>query len=181
MSFDRLNKWLTLAANLGVVIGLVILILEMRQNAALTRATLEAQKNSFLSQVELNLTSPNNLEAWIKSIRHPEQMTDADIKIIDSVLLSIMLQWDQVFHMLRNGLADRVEAKNHISNSAPYYFGSKFAKAWYKLQAPGWENTLMSEIADPIVLNLDENFLVDYMDSLLLISTDKVAEDNTPR
>lgn len=45
---DHLNRWLTLGANLGVVLGLIILIVEVRQNAALTRAEMESGKNEDL-------------------------------------------------------------------------------------------------------------------------------------
>lgn len=53
MKFEQINKWLTLAANIGVVVGLVILILEMRQNAALSRTAIEVDKNALLAQIEL--------------------------------------------------------------------------------------------------------------------------------
>jgi len=32
MKFDPLNKWLSLAANIGVVIGIFVLVWEVRQN-----------------------------------------------------------------------------------------------------------------------------------------------------
>jgi ABC-type thiamin/hydroxymethylpyrimidine transport system permease subunit len=37
MNMDNINKWLTLAANIGVVFGLVFLGFEVRQNAEATR------------------------------------------------------------------------------------------------------------------------------------------------
>ncbi len=33
MNFDKFNKWLTLGANIGVVLGLIILIIEVRQTS----------------------------------------------------------------------------------------------------------------------------------------------------
>jgi hypothetical protein len=32
VDFDRLNKWLTLAANIGVLVGIALLVVEVRQN-----------------------------------------------------------------------------------------------------------------------------------------------------
>ena len=54
MKFDRINKLLTLGANMGVVIGLLLLIFEIRQNANLSRTAIEVQKNSLLAQIELS-------------------------------------------------------------------------------------------------------------------------------
>lgn len=38
MNADNVNKWLTLSANIGVVIGLVLLIVEIGQNTEMMRA-----------------------------------------------------------------------------------------------------------------------------------------------
>lgn len=38
MNFEKLNRWLTLGANLGVFVGLILLIAEMEQNSNLMRA-----------------------------------------------------------------------------------------------------------------------------------------------
>ncbi len=38
MDTDELNKWLTLGANVGVLIGLILLIVEIRQNTDMMRA-----------------------------------------------------------------------------------------------------------------------------------------------
>lgn len=38
MDSDRLNRWLTLGANLGVLVGIILLIVELNQNRDLMRA-----------------------------------------------------------------------------------------------------------------------------------------------
>ena len=122
---ERLNQWLALAANLGVLLGLIVLIIEVRQNAALTRAAMDQQKNDL-----------------------------------------IMLQWDQMFMMRDAGLISDERVRQHIANTAPFYFGSRYAKHWWALQAPGWEGTAMQRDAAPIIAALDEDFLAGYMDAL---------------
>lgn len=42
---DRLNRWLTLGANIGVLIGLVLLIVEIQQNSDLVRAEIEQTRS----------------------------------------------------------------------------------------------------------------------------------------
>ena len=177
MKIDRITTWLTLGANIGVVVGLAILVLELRQNADLSRASLETEKNSLLTQIELSLATPENAAVWVKSIRHPEEMTDAEIRMMEAYLVSIMLQWDQVFVMETSGLAGRERLERHVSNTAPYYFGSAFAKNWWRFQAPGWEGTPMSEIADPIIASLDENFLKNNLDNMRIGGKNKNGEE----
>ena len=38
MDKNRLNQWLSLAANLGVIIGIIFLVLELQQNSAIATA-----------------------------------------------------------------------------------------------------------------------------------------------
>ena len=47
---DNINRWLTLGANVGVVIGLVLLILELNQNSNLVRAQIhQARSDNYES------------------------------------------------------------------------------------------------------------------------------------
>lgn len=161
---ESVNRWLTLGANLGVVLGLIILIIEVQQNAALTRAALEADKNNQLANIELSLASPATAAAWTKSVRTPETMTDTEIRIVESHMVAVMLQWDNLFQMESNGLTTMARVERHIRNTAPFYFGSRFGKNWWKRQMLGWEGTLMFDIADPIILSVDSDFIVTYLD-----------------
>ena len=38
MDWDRVNRWLTLGANLGVLVGIILILIELNQNADLMRA-----------------------------------------------------------------------------------------------------------------------------------------------
>jgi len=163
---DRIGRWLTLGANIGVVIGLIILVVEIRQNEALTRVATEGALNELMVNTELHLAQPEQSAAWAKSYMAPETMTDADIRMNEAALVSLTLQWDNAFQIERSGLRTRAEVERLIRNTAPFYFGSRFGKRWFEAQAPGWQGTDMMEVAGPIVAGLDDNFMRDYYVSL---------------
>jgi hypothetical protein len=165
---DRLNRWLTLGANLGVVLGLIILIVELRQNATLTRADMKSRRNDVLVQIELSLAQSEIAKAWVRSIRAPETMTDVDVRIVESHLVALMLQWDYMFEMEDAGLVTREDATEHIQNTAPYYFGSRHAKNWWHWQEAGWGGNPMMEVAGPIVEGVDEDFMLRYLEGTRL-------------
>ena len=50
MDSDRINRWLTLAANIGVIAGIAVLALEMRQNSDLMRAQIAMDRTSISMQ-----------------------------------------------------------------------------------------------------------------------------------
>lgn len=125
---EKLNHWLALGANFGVLLALIILVVEVRQDAALTRAGMEQQKNQLLAEIEFSLAKREMAEVWVKAVRTPEALTDAEARMVESHLVALMLQWDQMFQMEDAGLISREDSRQHINNSARFYFGSRFAK-----------------------------------------------------
>lgn len=63
---DRAARWIALAANIGVVLGLILVIVEVRQNAELTRTQMEQRKNDFLAEIEFSLANRESAEVWVK-------------------------------------------------------------------------------------------------------------------
>ena len=50
MNADSINRWLTLGANLGVVVGLILLIVELNQNSSLVKAQIhQARSDNYES------------------------------------------------------------------------------------------------------------------------------------
>ena len=166
MNFDKVNKWLTLSANLGVVLGLIIVIVEIRQNSELTRTSMEGELNAWQSEFEFNLTTSDIAEIQLKSIYTPEKLSLAEIRKLDSMFVDVQLQIDYLIEMEQAGLVSRERVETHVSNNARFYFGSKYAKKWWNANAVGWKGTLLYEIADPIVQATDENFLADHYRNL---------------
>ncbi len=58
MDLDKLNKWLTLLANFGVVAGIIFLAVEIRQNQTL----LEQNHQTMLRDQELEILNATHLE-----------------------------------------------------------------------------------------------------------------------
>ena len=159
MPMNQLNRWLTLGANLGVVLGLIILIVELRQNSALSRAALEADKNNQLAVIELSLSTPAVAAALEKSWRDPASLTFVEHRLLDGHLAAVMLQWDNMLQIESAGLVSRERVRRHIENSAPFFFGSPYGKAWFMGEEAGWQGTDMWELALPVVQALDESFI----------------------
>jgi hypothetical protein len=103
MDSDRLNRWLTLGANLGVVIGIVFLAFELRQNSAL----LEAEAGRELTQNQISLynemlASPEFTE-FLAKLKRGEELTDSE-KIRERGFYGrLILSWSWEFSEYRAG------------------------------------------------------------------------------
>lgn len=162
MNLSGLNKWLTLGANIGVVLGLIILIIEVRQNAALSRTEQEGQLSKWQSEFELELATSELSDIQLKSIYSPQSLTLEEIRRLDALLVTVQQQMDYILELENAGLVDRDRVEAHISNNARFFFGSRYAKTWWNANSVGWEGTDLYEVADPLVQSVDEDFLADY-------------------
>lgn len=86
MDSDRLNRWLSLAANLALLIGLILAALEIRQNSQLTRMQLVNEGNLGANQLYTAIMGENPMDAFSKSVENPEAMTFADFMVVDAFL-----------------------------------------------------------------------------------------------
>ena len=82
MGEDKVNKWLTLGANIGVLVGIMFLAVELRQNNDIARADV---RNSITQSIYTLLQmqrDPRHIAALER------QGTDAEQSFEDSILLS---------------------------------------------------------------------------------------------
>lgn len=74
MNVDRLNQWLTLGANVGVLLGLGVLIIEINQSNALALAQIEQTRSDGLREWRQEWVTNDHivpLLAKVNSIRPP--------------------------------------------------------------------------------------------------------------
>jgi hypothetical protein len=109
MDADRLNKWLTLGANLGVLAGIILLILELDQN----REAIQAQTRNDISQgaigvVSLAIDNPHLAEVIVRYNRG-EELSDSEQYILDSRSEIIFRYFENVHYQYRLGTYDEDE------------------------------------------------------------------------
>jgi hypothetical protein len=75
MNADNVNKWLTLSANIGVVLGLILLIVEIGQNTEMMRAQINQMRaDSAMSQQHAYFNS-EYLPAIIQKVRSGNELS----------------------------------------------------------------------------------------------------------
>lgn len=112
MSFDKLNKWLTLTANIGVVIGIFILIVEVRQNQLILEETQEMNlvtaRNSDMQQYHdwrsMLIQDEELVKIWIDGIegKHADPIQDTRY-----MLMCLSTLWADASMYERNVVLER--------------------------------------------------------------------------
>ncbi len=109
MILDNLNRWLTLIANLGVLIGVFLVAYELQQNReaieAQTRTAISNQAADGLSSFAENLPL---LEALIKDDQGQE-LTPIEERLIFYNLAAGFRRWENIHFQYRQGLYSEEE------------------------------------------------------------------------
>jgi len=112
---DRLMRWLTLGANIGVLIGLALLIVELNQNRNMMRA--QTRHDLAMGIVDLLLIPATN-----------QQLADVMVRANSGAALTptehyqfrmrsnaLLRYWENVHYQYRVGLYDEVEFLKQLS------------------------------------------------------------------
>jgi hypothetical protein len=128
---DRLNRWLTLGANLAVLLGIALLVLELRQNQDVMRA----QTRNDITQGELTLllsTAENReLADIVVRANNGEELTSAERLRNGLRSESTFRLWQNVHFQGRNGTYDEEEFAKHLTTMEMVLNGNRsFVEYW---------------------------------------------------
>ena len=140
MNNDRLNRWLTLAANVGVLIGIVFLALEIRQNSDHLALQLEfAVPTHKIFEINRDLMDPSVATILGKAIESPEELTFEQGLVASSFVLNALNEWEDRYLLHKAGLASVIDWKRHIRENINWTLGSRFALAVYSSNRDAFE------------------------------------------
>ena len=115
MTSDRLNKWLTLGANVGVLIGIVLLIFELNQN----REMIRAQTRNDIAQNALSilsLTATNEkLSEIVMRANSGDELTPSEYLMYVTRSESIFRHFENTHYQYRQGMFDDDEYQKHLA------------------------------------------------------------------
>ena len=131
MDSDRLNRWLTLGANVGVLIGIILLIVELDQN----REAIQAQTRSNLSQGivdHLSLIASNSqLASLRRRIDAGEKATVNEQYQYQELTRALVRYWENVHYQYRQGLYDDAEFTAHREAIRGYFaYSNAIVEFW---------------------------------------------------
>ncbi|TDG11296.1 hypothetical protein E2F43_18745 [Seongchinamella unica] len=159
MNSDRLHRQLTLAANIGVLLGIMFLAIEIRQNSHHLALQLEfAVPTQKIFEINRDLMDPTIAKILAKSIQSPAELTFEEGLVAASFVLNALNEWEDRYLLHKSGMDGVVDWKRHIQENIDWTLGNRFALTVYNMNREAFEVEF-----------------VDYVDSLL----GEVSEDGT--
>ena len=146
MDSDRINRWLTLGANVGVLIGIVLLIVELDQNheavQAQTRSTVSQGIVDYMSLVAGN----SELASLRRRIDLGEEATEEEQYRYGLITRALVRYWENVHYQYRQGLYDDAEFAAHREAIRGYFAYSKAMVEFWCANKHGMSREFAQEI-----------------------------------
>ena len=103
MRFESTSRWLTLLANFGVLLGIVVLVYEIRQNTVATELEVAATFESTLAEAELFIAGdPDFAELLAKGI-DGENISRVDQLRLTAFYRRILRSWQFIHYQYLTG------------------------------------------------------------------------------
>ena len=106
MESSRLGYWLQVGANIGILLGLVFVGLQIQQDRELKRVEMVSRMVTDLFERELAAIGDEPYRAIVKAASNPEELTEEEIYVYQTYLNVILLGWHRRKSMEQNGLFD---------------------------------------------------------------------------
>jgi hypothetical protein len=148
LNLEKLTPWLTIAANVGLLAGMVLVAYEINQNSQLARITLVNEGNIANNQFWTVLMGEAPGNAIAMSVECPEAMTYSDFMVMDVFLFIGMNYLYRNFELAQEGIFTEEDWQELVESYTGYYLGSQFGQAW-------WDEEGRNFFADEFVNHVD--------------------------
>ena len=177
MKYGKVSDWLQVAANLGIVVGLVLVGVQLQQNSDLLKMQLLFEESRRAVDLETLVVGENGAETWSRSITDASELSLADQRIMEALLWGFVEQLRSTRLLAELGLLDDDEWRWRVRSETAFWLANDYGRAWWKNYADG--NTLLPDDLVAEVNNrlaeADTDFTAKYAETIIDLITP--AED----
>jgi hypothetical protein len=136
MKIDGLNRWLTLAANIGVVIGIAFLVVEINQNTVSTRiaarnSATQGHINYIAHMLDSSVLASAAAKTWVN--QEPSHLETTQLLIFHEIRWR---HYEGVFYLYQNDVISGQEWTGYESGIAQSFQDDD---VFWKISRDSWE------------------------------------------
>ncbi len=145
MQNSRWESWLNISSTLAVLLGVMLVIFQLRQNADLLELQILKQDTDGYIANALETLPENFDEILYKSMETPEDLTGPEIISLDKYFWGRQVaRWRGLYDLAQRGLLEESAWKRAIREEAAI-FSYPFGREWW-IGIKNWETTLPDDL-----------------------------------
>ena len=131
MNVDSRNRWLTLTANAGVIIGLIFLALEINQNTEVARSAVDAEITTLSTEFHMRLAeNPALARAYYVGLRDPDSLTEDERIQLHYLIPALFLLMEGAHRQYIRGFLPE-EGWKPYEGLISYLLGNPLVREWW--------------------------------------------------
>ena len=130
MDLDKLNKWLGVIANIGIIAGLVLIGFEMNQNRHLVRGELGTQQRDYYQQIYDSVSGEDIRSILSLAITEPEKLSLPQLMAIDKYMHNVTghIHRERLLYDFGIFKDDPAGFERWVVQQ---FFGNKYSRIWW--------------------------------------------------
>lgn len=109
MNSEKLNNWLTLGANIGVLAGIVFLVYELQQNTLATQLDVASNFQNSFTEIEMLIAGDSEFTDLLMKGREGREISPTNQLRLAVFYTNVLRQWQFVhFQYLSNALDEEI-------------------------------------------------------------------------
>jgi hypothetical protein len=166
VNVEKLSSWLQVAADIGILGGLVLVGFQLQQNSEILQAQMMSAESQSVINQEMQIVGEQGAEAWVAAMSDPTNVSMEHHRVMEAIYWSAIESWRHIDELAKSGLAD-VDPRTRVTQEAPWYFGNTYGRAWWITRRAG--SDLSNELKDVVdeAIRDNPNFTRDLHDQLV--------------
>lgn len=104
---DRINRWMMLAANIGVLVGILFLIFELRQNTVASRQQAASNFQDSFSEIEFFIAQNPEFAELLEAGRSGEEISGSNKLRLTTFYGNVLRTWQNAHFQYLAGTLNR--------------------------------------------------------------------------
>ena len=136
MKLENLGNWLQISASIGIVIGLVLVIWELRQSQDIARAQMVDSTFGHIADLDIAELGEEPAPIQAKACEQPKELTRADLIVLDAFFVGTLDRFRRQIHISRR--SDFYDDENWRNFPFHYYtiFETHAGRSWWMIVRP---------------------------------------------
>ena len=159
--------WRTVFELIGlvsIIVSLIFFGLQIQQESNLARSALGAGSIEAINELELRSSDPEFAKVYAKMLREPDNLSDDEMIQINSYLNAAKSLFIRECYLAFRGVF--ASCRRFVRNNVPHFFGSTYAKSWWRANWHRTSNPAISEWINDEVEDVEPDFLIEELESI---------------
>jgi hypothetical protein len=133
VNVEKLSSWLQVAANIGILGGLVLVGFQLRQNSEILQAQMMSAESQSVIDQEMQIIGEQGAAAWVSAMSDPTNVSMEHQRVMEAIFWSAIESWRHFEELATLGLTNIDPEYRHyrVSDEAGWYFGNTYGRAWW--------------------------------------------------